>query len=424
MKKIICLCLFLSILLGEAMVVHDPTNAANIGQMITQLTESIKKYEEMISKANEQVNKLGQISQFMDKTNKLISGSNLTIANPMEILENLKDNLERIKRSYKRLEKTFKDYDFKNHIKAKRIGAKCPWLRWEVIDAKTTKMIFANNGEETPLMKDARELIELMSDNVYSNFEATLGTLSGRALAEMLCETVVEEEYRKQINNLTALEKKAIFDGNQAEFDKLRMQRMQTELKKKITDQTNLENKIQPLYQRVVQMKEALGVQDKEANKNDHNIKYCEEGKNDEGEFCYPILLSHLKISQDFNDLKAELNNGLSSAGTNKDAQSAAYANFNQKGQILMLEYLRELSQNLSFLNETMALTSSLLADDFKRRYQTNIIDKPVNNETFAEESEILQGYRKSILELKKPVLDKYGFPTPVGKTSEENGES
>lgn len=401
-------------------IVFDPTNAANTGTMVSHMVEALKQYEEMITKANEQINRLNQIGEFMNSTNKLISGSNLTIASPFEVLETLRDALSNIKNSYDRLSKTISDYDIKDHIKQKRLGAKCPWLRFDVINPKSSKLFLLNQGEETPELKDVKELLNLLSDNVYANYEATMGTLSGRALAELMCETVVEEEFRKQISNLTGLEKKAVIEGDQQAFNEARLKRMKIELEKKIKDQENLENKLQPLFQRVVQMKETLGVQDVSANNNKHGIKYCTKGKNDEGEFCYPILLNHTKITQDFNDLKQKLNDDLSGAGTDKDAQSVAYANFNQRGQMIMLEYLKDLSEGLSFLNETMSLTSSIIADDFKRKYQTSILDKPVNNGSYREESEILEEVKQpDLLQLKKVPLDKYGFPIIAPKKEE-----
>lgn len=417
LKKLFFFLICSTLLFGEGAVVYDPTNAANTSSILANIVESVKKYEEMISKANEQVNKLNQIGDTINSVNKLISGSSLTLASPFEVLDTLKDALANIQNSYTRLSKTINDYDIKNQIKQKRLGAKCPWLRFELIDPKSSKIALFNQGEETAQLKDVKELINLLSENVYSNYEATMGTLSGKALGELLCETIVEEEFRKKINNYVALEKKAILEGNQKEFNELRLKRMKMELEKKIKDQENLENKIQPLFQRIVQMKESLGVQDPSANKNEYGIKYCEEGKNENGKFCYPILLNNAKIDQDFSDLKKKLNQELSGAGTNKEAQSQAYANFNQRSQMLVLEYLKDLSESLAFLNETMALTSSLLADDFRRKYQTNIIDKPVNNGSYREESEILENVaQKDLLELKQTPLNKYGFPVIISK--------
>ena len=131
-------------------------------------------------------------------------------------------------------------------------------------------------------------------------------------------------------------------------------------------------------------------------------------------------MLNHTKITHDFNDLKQRLNDDLSGAGTDKDAQSVAYANFNQRRQMIMLEYLKDLSEGLSFLNETMSLTSSIIADDFKRKYQTSILDKPVNNGSYREESEILEEVKQpDLLQLKKVPLDKYGFPIIAPKKEE-----
>lgn len=412
-------------LFGEMLVVSDPNNDASNATMINHMVTSLKNYEDMIAKAQDQINRLNQISEVLNSTQKFISGSTLKIATPFQLIETLKQNLEGIVASYKRLEKTIQNYDWRDHIKEKRIEGKCPWLRYDIIGTNDLKVFFKQTGEETPLMKDAKELMELLSDDTYSNMSSVVGSLSGRAYAEFFCEMATREQERKRVAENIAKQKRAILDGNFEEQERLRIEGAKLSLQTKLKEEERMRGLWQPLINRNTQMLQTLGVTDKFLNTKD--ITYCREGKNEDSEeFCYPVLLKTTNLNHRLDKLTQKLTEELTSAGTDTDGQAQAYANFNQEASRLQLEYAKNQAESLNFLNETMSLLSSIMAEDYRRKYQT-INQAPVNNKSFNTEEQILESNEKGdlgVIQGKKPEMDKFGFPTlNVGSGGNNNEE-
>ncbi len=58
----------------------------------------------------------------------------------------------------------------------------------------------------------------------------------------------------------------------------------------------------------------------------------------------------------------------------NKDAQSQAYANFNQRIKLLTLKYLKEITNQMLFLNQTMAMQSEIMADDYPTSTKNSVL--------------------------------------------------
>ena len=176
-----------------AMVVSDPTQTSQNVTIIGHLVDSLKKYEKMIETANAQVNKLNEINDFMSKTNAFLKGSSISIASPLEVIDNLKNTISAMKYNAEALGKTFKDFELGEKIRRKRLNSSCPWLDYTLISPKSMDIIFKKEGEETQLVKDAKELINFLNDDIYSNLRTTMGSLSGRVLAESLCQAIKEE---------------------------------------------------------------------------------------------------------------------------------------------------------------------------------------------------------------------------------------
>lgn len=201
---------FFSTIYASPLIVSDPTNDASNATMIGKLVEQITKYEEMIQKANDQVQRLNQINDMMNKTHQFLNGSAIAIASPSEVVANLKHVLATLQYNAKSLKDTLKNFDIGSKIRIKEMGNKCPWLRYDIISPQSLKIFFTETGEETQLLKDAKKLVQTLSDDVYSNLHTTLGTLSGRALAESLCEVVLKEELEQQKKIYQEKEKAAL----------------------------------------------------------------------------------------------------------------------------------------------------------------------------------------------------------------------
>ena len=410
MRLILSILFISQISIAVGMIVSDPEQTSQNVTIIGHLVDSLKKYEKMIETANAQVNKLNEINDFMNKTNAFLKGSSISIASPFEVIDNLKNTISAMKYNAESLGKTFKDFDLGEKIRRKRLNSSCPWLDYTLISPKSMDIIFKNEGEETQLMKDAKELINFLNDDIYSNLRTTMGSLSGRVLAESLCQAIKEEERKEREQQLLNEERKAMISGNMNEYNRLKKERLKAELTRILEDEAALKEKYGVLTNRETQMLESLGVVNKEYNTKDR--KYCEEGKNKKGEFCYPKALDTIRLNDEFNKLQEKLSAELASAGTSKEAQAQVYANFNQQSQILMLAYVKDLANHLAFLNETLSLMGSLAAEDFQRKYKRDLNTNPPTNGMRKSEQDI-----KNSLNNIKPYyqrtsqFDEWGFP-------------
>ncbi|MCE3037695.1 hypothetical protein [Helicobacter anatolicus] len=411
MKKFLTIILFCCYMIAIPLEVHDTQGEIQQTTMIGKMADSIKKYEEMIQKANDQVNRLNQINDIMSKTNNFLKSSTLSIANPLQILETLKSSLSAMEDNYKRLSKTLKDWDYRDKIKSKRLANKCPWLRMDIISPQSLQIFFTQTGEETQLIKDAKRLIESLTDNTYQNLTATLGTLSGRALAEKLCEQVYREEKNKELRKINEMQKQALLKNDKKLFEELRIKQMQIEFHKILNDEMELQKKFEPLINRQEQMLEHLGVKDKVYNDKKNNIIYCKETQGNNEEFCYPLMLDTQRLNHDYNQLKEEFNEKLIAAGSNEESQAKVYADINQKASLMLLDYTKDLSNGIAFMNETLSLIGSLMAEDFQRKYHRNLNTQQQAQDELKTEEEIkaiVDENRYSEYEIE---FDQFGFP-------------
>lgn len=437
-KIIFLIALTVAILDSAIMEVHDSEanttaaiTASRMADQIDKATKMIEQYNQIITEAKATVAQLDQINQMMNGVNSFLNGSSIAIANPAEPLKDAQNILDRMDKNAQRLQKTLKNYNIRDHAHWKRIGANCPWLSYDAIAPKQIKMLLSKMGKESEEIKAFKRLGDAISDDIISNTQSVAGTLSGRALALEFCEKA--SKIRHEIDM-----KKCEFDLREyslaGDFENYAQTKKECDKKERDyrkdmmifkSEQTN------PLLNRSKQMMEALGVLDKSYNKkgtgkdNKGAKIYCKEGKNDdEGEFCYPLFYDTKRLNDNFAEIQNELVKKLKSAGTDKTAQANAYADIKQKSDTLMLSYIKDIANNLSFMNETMSLVGNLIARDYKHKYGDDDYDSydESRDEKISELNENFMNQTQQYKSLNqyKANLDKYGFPIISFKSKKE----
>ncbi len=182
-------------------------------------------------------------------------------------------------------------------------------------------------------------------------------------------------------------------------------------VKKKVNDNRQLKKKLDPFLKRLDVLQTEFGVTDPTANHNKQGIPYCTENK--ETGKCDPIknVFRTTRLDNELEQKIQTLTLDLTKA-PNKDAQSQAYANFNQRIKLLTLKYLKEITNQMLFLNQTMAMQSEIMADNYFRQ----------NNDGFGEEENHIdkQLTQKRINERERARIyfqnpnvkfDQFGFP-------------
>ncbi|WP_390601411.1 hypothetical protein [Helicobacter pylori] len=412
MKKSIFSALFSALLCcksvfaeGETpLIVNDPETHVSQATIIGKMVDSIKRYEEIISKAQAQVNQLQKVNNMINTTNSLISGSAITLANPMQVIQNAQYQIESIRYNYENLKQSIENWNAQNLLRNKYLQQQCPWLNVnaltnnKIVNLKNLNNLITKNGEQTQTARDVQNLIQSLSSSGYENMQS-LG-LSGRAWGEMLCKMVNDSNYES--------EQALLATGNSSEEQK---RRFLLRVKKKVNDNRQLKKKLDPFLKRLDVLQTEFGVTDPTANHNKQGIHYCTENK--ETGKCDPID-NVFRTTRLDNELEQEIQTltlDLTKA-PNKDAQSQAYANFNQRIKLLTLRYLKEITNQMLFLNQTMAMQSEIMADDYFRQNndgfgkEENHIDKQLTQKRINERERARIYFQNPNVK-----FDQFGFP-------------
>ncbi|PAF52943.1 hypothetical protein BKH42_08605 [Helicobacter sp. 13S00482-2] len=403
------------------LIVSDPqanintaATASRMAESLSKASEMIEKYTKMIEKAQEQVNELNKINDMMNQVDYFLNSSSIGIANPLEVMENLKDIPDRMVRNLNRLKKTIDNYKIRDHIHSKNLNQACPWLVYEKIAPNDTDLAFTKTGKESDELKAIKKLAKALDSNIVSNSLSVAGTFSGRAMALEACSKLQAMQQKVKRHEFETTMKKCLLEKD---FDCYRESKMkwitsEMEFKKNMrflqAEQTN------PLLNRSRQMLEKLGVLDKSFNKKEE--QYCEPGKNDNGEeFCYPKFYDTTRLNNKFTKIQNELLIKLQKAGSDEKKQAKAYVDIKEQTNMMLLEYVKDIANNLSFMNETISLIGNLISRDFKYKYEDDDyfdykeeIDKQVSviNDDFKTDTMQYKGIGDY-----KVNLDEYGFP-------------
>ncbi|GAA7142551.1 hypothetical protein HpBGD43_14130 [Helicobacter pylori] len=386
------------------MIVNDSETHVSQATIIGKMVDSIKRYEEIISKAQAQVNQLQKVNNMINTTNSLISGSAITLANPMQVIQNAQYQIESIRYNYENLKQSIENWNAQNLLRNKYLQQQCPWLNVnaltnnKIVNLKNLNNLITKNGEQTQTARDVQNLIQSLSSSGYENMQS-LG-LSGRAWGEMLCKMVNDSNYES--------EQALLATGNSSEEQK---RRFLLRVKKKVNDNRQLKKKLDPFLKRLDVLQTEFGVTDPTANHNKQGIHYCTENK--ETGKCDPID-NVFRTTRLDNELEQEIQTltlDLTKA-PNKDAQSQAYANFNQRIKLLTLKYLKEITNQMLFLNQTMAMQSEIMADDYFRQNndgfgkEENHIDKQLTQKRINERERARIYFQNPNVK-----FDQFGFP-------------
>lgn len=390
---------------GETpLIVNDPELHAGQATVIGKMVDSIKKYEEIISKAQAQINQLQKVNNMINTTNSLISSSAITLANPMQVLQNAQYQLQSIRYNYENLKQSIENWNAQNLLRNKYLQQQCPWLNVnaltnnKIVNLKNLNNLITKNGEQTQTARDVQNLIQSLNSSGYENMQSLAGELSGRAWGEMLCKMVNDSNYES--------EQALLATGNSSEEQK---RRFLLRVKKKVNDNRQLKKKLDPFLKRLDVLQTEFGVTDPTANHNEQGVEYCEENK--ETGKCSPILLNKDRLDNELEQEIQTLTLDLSKA-PNKDAQSQAYANFNQRIKLLTLKYLKEITNQMLFLNQTMAMQSEIMADDYFRQNndgfgkEENHIDKQLTQKRINERERARVYFQNPNVK-----FDQFGFP-------------
>ncbi|WQT50504.1 hypothetical protein KVC77_07240 [Helicobacter pylori] len=412
MKKSIFSALFSALLCcksvfaeGETpLIVNDPETHISQATIIGKMVDSIKRYEEIISKAQAQVNQLQKVNNMINTTNSLISSSAITLANPMQVIQNAQYQIESIKYNYENLKQSIENWNARDLLRNKYLQQQCSFFDFnkltnnKIVNLSNLNNAITKTGKQTAQVKDMQNLIQALSKNGYENLQSLAGQLSGRDMGLILCEELIKDENQAKHNQLSAEASLNILNGNYQAYKMKIFQQDAMKLTERIKKQKEINAKANYLKHRLADIQQQLGVTDPTANHNKQGIHYCKENK--ENGTCTPLALEKTRLDNELDQEIQTLTLDLSNA-PNKDAQSQAYANFNQRIRLLTIKYLKEITNQMLFLNQTMAMQSEIIADTYKTDYGFNTNLKGTKSTQYQTREQILG----------KVKINQFGFP-------------
>ncbi|WP_231232036.1 hypothetical protein [Helicobacter pylori] len=390
---------------GETpLIVNDPETHVSQATIIGKMVDSIKRYEEIISKAQAQVNQLQKVNNMINTTNSLISSSAITLANPMQVLQNAQYQLQSIRYNYENLKQSIENWNTQDLLRNKYLQQQCPFFNFnkltnnKIVNLSNLNNAITKTGEQTTRMRDMQNLIQALSSNGYENMQSLVGQLSGRDMGLILCEELIKDENQARYNQLSAEASLDILNGNYQAYKMKMFQQDAMKLTERIKKQQEIQVKADYLKHRLANIQQDLGVTNPSANHNKQGIEYCKENK--ENGTCTPLALEKTRLDTDLEQEIQTLTQDLSKA-PNKDAQSQAYANFNQRVRLLTVKYLKEITNQMLFLNQTMAIQSEIVADMYQTDYGFGTNLKGAKSTQYQTREQILG----------KVKTNKFGFP-------------
>ncbi|WP_235852297.1 hypothetical protein [Helicobacter mehlei] len=298
---------------GAAMITLDTAaNAklavsnANEGTMIAKMQEQLNHITHLLELAKNQVDTLKQAQQSLRETQEFMQASTLPQLEPMLVA--LQGDLERMQAHQNQLQALSQRYAQLEHAQMARWQQECPWL-----DFSNATIADSNHYQ-------ARKTQKLL--------ENTHVVLSAPHLSALICQKL--QQIEKQENHHAHLKRmqKALLAGDFKQFQTLSQARQANFEHDQITQEQDSQAKLAPLSKRLEQLHQEL---------------------------------PSTRLSTQLSQLNTQLAQQLQSAQNERD-QARAYAHYHQRAQSLQLELLLELTRHLSFLNETMSMGATLLA--------------------------------------------------------------
>lgn len=411
MKKLIYLCIILSLIANplsaiptETVIVGDAQGALQHAQTISQFVEAYKKYEEMVTKAQEQINRLNEINNLATKANNIASNASLSLTNPMEVVENLKNTMASIKYNIERLQDTIKNIELADRVKSKYIQEKCGLFE-ELkdgilgLDPDQDSFTRKTTGEENITDTNLGLILDTFTNIKSTEAEGLGKALTGLPLALVMCEELASYKNKMKSIELDTSAQSALLMGDFKKYEEVQREKIAHQLQVEKIKRDEQQRKLTPLLVRMESMQKDLGVKDPTKSQK-FGQEFCRKTSNGK---CAPMLseLDYIKAKE------ADMIQRAQAKGSNSEVAAQSQA----EREFIMLDYLREIATQLQFLNESTAMYHSMIAKE--KLGDMQIPDKTMyENQLSSNKAIVTQSKNAYVIDTSGVKLDANGFPT------------
>ncbi len=367
-------CLFLFFLTfsnAQIMMTFDSqTNAKlsrsneQLSDMLYKLNESLRIYQNVLSNNQDQLKEIKKANSTLTSQRRFFNASQIRLMDTDALLKQSALELEKLQALEKRLKESMEQERLIKESQTLFLQEHCPYL------SGVKNLEEASNALE---VQEKNNALFLLKEPKLAQLLSRLDLMSA---LNALCDQVLENEIQDQQSHNKTLEYNALINHDFQAYKAMRLKKFKNKLQSQIQAKEDALKTFLPLEKRLETLKSRF-LCDKE------NLKSCAN-----------------QLQQRYQNALIERDKELKNAKNNKEKHALILANYEHTLKTLSIEFLSELSEQMAFLNETMALNAQVLALLAKQHAKT---PKPSNL------SGDLSDKKASIKNIR---LDPHGFPS------------
>ncbi|WP_041594909.1 hypothetical protein [Helicobacter cetorum] len=333
-----------------------------LANMLYKLTESLNVYQNMLLNNQNQLAEIKKANSTLGSQRRFLNASQIRLMDINPLLKQSDLELEKLQALEKRLKESVEQERSREAFKMHFLQEHCPYLS----GVKTLKE--ATNSLEVQEQKNA---LFLLKEPKTANLLSQLDLMSA---LKVLCEQILENQIQNEKSHNKTLEYNALVNNHFQAYQALRLKKFHNELKNQIQAKEDALKTFLPLEKRLETLKSQFLCDKK-------HLKSC---------------VNQLQLR--YQNALIERDKELKNTKGNKEKQALILANYEHTLKTLSIEFLSELTRQMAFLNETMALNTKVLAILAKGRSKISY-PKPL----ISSDERVL---------IKNIYLDSHGFPS------------
>ncbi len=335
-----------------------------LSDMLYKLNESLRIYQSVLSNNQDQLKEIKKANSTLTSQRRFFNASQIRLMDTDALLKQSALELEKLQALEKRLKEKMNQERLIKESQTLFLQEHCPYL------SGVKNLEEASNALE---VQEKNNALFLLKEPKLAQLLSRLDLMSA---LNALCDQVLENEIQDQQSHNKTLEYNALMNHDFQAYKAMRLKKFKNKLQSQIQAKEDALKTFLPLEKRLETLKSRF-LCDKE------NLKSCAN-----------------QLQQRYQNALIERDKELKDAKNNKEKHALILANYEHTLKTLNIEFLSELSEQMAFLNETMALNAQVLALLAKQHAKT---PKPSNlNGDLSDKKASIKNIR----------LDPHGFPS------------
>ncbi|WP_104748173.1 hypothetical protein [Helicobacter cetorum] len=335
-----------------------------LANMLYKLTESLQVYQNVLLNNQNQLAEIKKANSTLASQRRFLNASQIRLMDINPLLKQSALELEKLQALEKRLKESVEQERLIEQSKMIFLQEHCPYLS----DIKSLKE--ATNSLEIQEQKNA---LFLLKEPKTANLLSQLDLMSA---SKILCEQVLENQMQNEKFHNKTLEYNALVNKDFQAYQALRLKKFHNELKNQIQAKEDALQTFLPLEKRLETLKSQFLCDKK-------HLKSCAN-----------------QLQLRYQNALIERDKELKNTEGNKEKQALILANYEHTLKTLSVEFLSELTKQMAFLNETMALNAKVLATLAK------------GHSKFSYPKPLISSDERGLTNPKYIHLDSHGFPS------------